>query len=128
ALLRQGLIHLLVKMAPAKSKNPAEKIQIFFSLRVINIVVLRMVYDQRFVIVCRDTREEIFFLLFNDFVFVHKLPIRLAHDLNDWNVLNDLNSSALMTAQKIQDRRGGFLRPLAPTTMRARRPHYHRAT
>ena len=62
-LVMDGLRHLLITMADADSQNPTEEVQELFSLGVVNIVVLRMVDYEGFVVVGGNTGEEIFFCL-----------------------------------------------------------------
>ena len=74
-----GLRHLLITMADADSQNPTEEVQELFSLSVVNIVVLRMVDYEGFVVVGGNTGEEIFFLFVDDFLFFHSsFLVRLA--------------------------------------------------
>lgn len=74
-----GLRHLLITMADADSQNPTEEVQELFSLGVVNIVVLRMVDYEGFVVVGGNTGEEIFFLFVDDFLFFHSsFLVRLA--------------------------------------------------
>jgi hypothetical protein len=46
-----GLRHLLVAMADTDGEDPAEKIQKLFSLGVVNMIILRMVDHERFVVI-----------------------------------------------------------------------------
>src|SRR5207253_8259007 len=72
-LVVNRLSYFFVAVTDADRENATKKIQEFFSLGVINVIALRMIDDQRLFVVRRDARKKVFFLFFNDLVFVHEL-------------------------------------------------------
>ncbi len=72
SLLVDRLGDSIVAVADADGENAAEEVEKLPPVGVINVLILRVVDHQRLVVISGHAREEIFFLLFEDFVFVHE--------------------------------------------------------
>ena len=70
-LVVDGLSNFFIAMAYADRKDSAEEIQKFVTLDVINKIALRMIHDQRFVVVSGNAREKILLLFVDNFLFFH---------------------------------------------------------
>src|SRR6266542_2068869 len=73
-LLIDRLRYFLVAMPDAHREDAAEEIQELLAVGIVNILIFGMIDDQRFVVIGCHAREQIFFLLLEDFVFVHTFP------------------------------------------------------
>ena len=71
-LLADRVGDLGMAVAHAYRENAAEEIQKFFAISIVDVIVLRVIDNQRLVIVGRNAGKKIFFLFFNNFVFVHQ--------------------------------------------------------
>ena len=60
-----------VTMADANGENAAKKIQEFFAVGILNVVIFGVIHHQGLVVIGGDTGKKIFFLFVEDFLFVH---------------------------------------------------------
>ncbi len=74
-LLVDRLGDFVIAVADADRENAAEEVEELLAVGVVDVLVLGVVDDQRFVVIGRHARKKILLLLIDDFFFVHVFPV-----------------------------------------------------
>src|SRR5918995_2357531 len=79
-----GLGDFFIAMADADGQNAAEKIQVLFTLNIVDVIALSVIEDQRLVVVGRDTGKEILSVFIYNFLFVHGSLLKKSPCVGCW--------------------------------------------